>query len=501
MNNNDNPEINVSLPTPSNAARGELSKLLAFYSEGRYCEAESLALSIIINHPDQPFSWKVLGAIYAKTDRLDNALDANRKAVKIASDDPDAHYNLGNALRKSGRFEESESSYNEAIALKSDFASAHYNLGLTLYELGRLEEAEASYKQALVFKPDHYGAHNNLGHTLRDLERLEDAEAIFKQAIALKPDIAEAHHNLGLIFTRLGKLDEAEISFGRAIFFKPDFSQAHKELGVALRRQNKISEALKSLRQAIAINPDFADGYTELAVVQYRFGNINAARVNLLRSRSIDSESKKNNLFLNILNSRLKSSDPAFLEVGISKHDKVSGCASLYPVTLSRAVDADLIKCLYELNTINLDAGADPSFGNSAGDWGLFSRPLPLIQAVEKDLVRLMREAVKNDVFVWDSFFSIFGAGGGTLRHNHLLPGFDDDPSFGLVNRKFSLVYYLSVGDQNCPVPGYINFYDPAIAILPSDGMVMIFPADKYHSSNYNGNRDRVIIGANFYAI
>ena len=46
---------------------------------------------------------------------------------------------------------------------------------------------------------------------------------------------------------------------------------------------------------------------------------------------------------------------------------------------------------------------------------------------------------------------------------------------------------------------GILSFYEPEKEILPSDGLLVIFPADTYHSSVYNGNKDRVIVGVNFY--
>ena len=37
-----------------------------------------------------------------------------------------------------------------------------------------------------------------------------------------------------------------------------------------------------------------------------------------------------------------------------------------------------------------------------------------------KDLTKIMMKAVKSEIYIFASFFSIFGAGGGTKRHNHI---------------------------------------------------------------------------------
>ena len=90
-----------------------------------------------------------------------------------------------------------------------------------------------------------------------------------------------------------------------------------------------------------------------------------------------------------------------------------------------------------------------------------------------------------------DSFFTITSDGGGVNVHNHINK-LDQDPILKLGLQKFSLVYYLSVGDQSSSEPGLLKLYDPEEDILPSDGMIVIFPAERYHSAAYN-NRQMLI--------
>ena len=70
-----------------------------------------------------------------------------------------------------------------------------------------------------------------------------------------------------------------------------------------------------------------------------------------------------------------------------------------------------------------------------------------------------------------------------------------------LTKQKYSLTYYLAIGDQNCSKPGILKLKNPDKGILPSKGMIMIFPADRSHSAIYNGKEDRIMIGVNFYSL
>ncbi len=289
----------------------KFNSLLEHYQNGRFSDAEKLAVSITNEFPKHQFGWKVLGAILRATGRKSKAVDAIQTAVTLSPQDAEAHCNLGITLQELGRLDEAEASYTQAIALKPDYAEAHsnlgitlkalgrldqalasytqaialkpdyaeahYNLGITLQELGRLDEAEASYTQAIALKPDFAKAHSNLGNTLKELGRLNQALANYRQAIALKPDYAEAHYNLGIALQELGRLDEAEASYTQAIALKPDFAEAHYNLGNTLKELGRLDEAEASYTQAIALEPDYAEAHSNLGITLKALGRLDEA--------------------------------------------------------------------------------------------------------------------------------------------------------------------------------------------------------------------------------
>jgi len=242
----------------------EINSLLEHYQSGRYDLAENLSKEITQKYPDHHFGWKVLGAVFNISGRLQDSLIAYQKAVEISINDAVSHYNLGNTLKRLGRLEDAETSYKKAIAIKPDLAEAHSNLGITQQELGRLEDAESSYKKAIAIKPDLAEAHYNLGNTLQELDRLEDAESSYKKAIAIKPDLAEAHYNLGNTLKELGRLEDAETSYKNAIEIKSNYAEAHSNLGNTLKELARLEDAETSYKKAISINPDYAEAHYNL---------------------------------------------------------------------------------------------------------------------------------------------------------------------------------------------------------------------------------------------
>ena len=529
----------------NNPPQEQISSLLELYERGRFRDAEILATTITKDFPNHPFSWKVLGALLKQTGRIIDSLTAVQKSVQLAPQDAQAHYNLGNTLKELGRLDEAEASYTQAIALKPDFAEAQCNFGSTLQELGRLDEALASYTQAIALKPDFAEAHSNLGSTHKELGSLDEALASYTQAIALKPDFHEAHSNLGITLTELGRLDEALSSYNQAIALKPDYAEAHYNLGNTLKELGRLGEALASYTRAIALEPDYAGAHNNLGVtlqelgrldeaeasytqaiaiksdlaiahfglgiVFYSKGNEDLALKSIVKANDIEPKSKDYELLLRAMEARKSRKGN---EAATSHTTNITALSKLVssPLILNRVVEPELITSLYEMDFIQLDKTIrssllasgkhDARYGNGivSPDFNLFKDDRPIIQKLAEDLKKIMIKALNSDIYIYDSFFNILSAGGGTTPHVHLT-NLDRIIGLDIGKQKYSLVYYLSVGDQNCGEPGILKLYDPGEDILPCEGMITIFPASRRHSSVYGGKTDRVMIGVNFYSL
>ena len=320
------------------------------------------------------------------------------------------------------------------------------NQAITAHQEGRLKEAEQLYRSILKIHPEHLTVMNNLGLILHHYSKFDEAEESFRKTIELKPDYQLAHNNLGSTLKKLGRLDEAEASYRKAIELKPDHVDAHNNLDILLKEKRLLSKIEQAKKSEIKTKINFFKKVSE-----------------------------------KLLGSSLRLSSNPFIS--------------------SLKVEAELISQLYKINSKKLD-DVDPGYlryGNGrSSDYELFENDIPTIKNVEKDLINIMKEAVKSDIFIMESFFNIFQTGSGIVFHNHLT---NFDNTHGLFNQKFSLTYYLDIGDQNCSEPGILKLQDPDKEILPSEGMIVIFPASRKHSAVYNGVKDRVMIGVNFYSL
>ena len=289
----------------------QLETLLKYYQDGRYVEAEKLALLITKKFPKHQFAWKVLTVIFNRTNKISEALYAVKKSVQLNPNDIESYKNLSFILQKlgklneaeesykkililkpdsievynylgvlqheQGKFIEAEASYRKMIALKPGFAEVYNNLGNTLNEQGKFIEAEASFRKAIILKPEYFEVYYNMGIMLNVQHKFNEAEESYKKALAIKPDYVEAYNNLGNTLNEQGKFIEAEVSFRKAIALKPDHVVAYNNLGITLDEQGKFIEAEASFRKAIALKPDYTEAYSNLGKILHELGKLEEA--------------------------------------------------------------------------------------------------------------------------------------------------------------------------------------------------------------------------------
>ena len=330
-------------------------------------------------------------------------------------------------------------------------------------ETGKLNEACEALINAIRINPKDYKALINLGLIFFKLGQFEKSISTFKKVLELNKNNFSAFVNLGAVYKKKNDLKNAEINYLEAIKINPKSAVVLNNLGNTLKDLNKLEEAEKNYNKALEIDPNYIKATQNL---------------NLLL------QEKKT---LNIINSY------KFKKKHNIKHVKNTFIGT-------RKVESSLISNLYKINSLELkmtDGG--PLFGNGkTTNYQLFENNKKILNIVEQDLTRVMEEAVGSEIHIAESFLNILKEDSGSFPHTHIMP-FDQNND--LVNKKFSLVYYVSVGDQNASKPGLFKLENPKEEILPKDGTIIIIPADRIHSAVYNGKIDRLMIGVNFYSL
>ncbi len=435
--------------------------------------------------------------------RLKDAVKLYQEILKNKPTHIQSLHNMGVALKDIGNLDDAIISFKKALSLKPDYDLAHYNLGTTLNQLEKYKEAEISLKKAISLKPNFVEALNMLGSTLHFLDKYDEAIKYIKKAIILKPDFIKAHYNLGILLNQIKKFDEAEISFQKIVELNPDFKEVYNELGISLYHLGRLNESETNYKKSIELRPDFAESYNNLGSTVKDLGRFEEAESYCKKALELKPNFTKANDNLNLI-----SQEKKLLNILQSRNQKINKLTnstldielSSNPLVLNRSVEPELISSLYKIKSTKFtETEGGPLFGiGRTTDYNLFKNNFSILKKVEEDLTVIMKQAVNSNIFIRASFFNILEGKSGSVPHAHI-NSFDETQ--GLVNRKFSLVYYLSVGDQYCTEPGIFKLQEPDEEILPSNGMIIIIPAARKHSAVYNGKVDRVMMGVNFYSI
>jgi TonB family protein len=160
-------------------------------------------------------------------DSVDKEIEYLEKKIKEAPQSPEIRLMLGQVYIKARRNQDAIDVFVKAINLNPNLVEAHYQLGAAYLDQGKPNEAIAALRKAIEINPNHAMAHHSLGAALSKLGREEDAASEFKEALRQDPDNTETHFLLGHSYFTSGKYDEAIKELKQIPPIEPYTSNAH----------------------------------------------------------------------------------------------------------------------------------------------------------------------------------------------------------------------------------------------------------------------------------
>jgi len=262
---------------------------VVFLSSGLREKAALEYEGIISREPSHANVLSDLAVLRLNQNRIEEAIDLLKRAIKHKPDYILAHTNLVSALARQGRFEEAEELLQQSIRRWPNHARPYMALGLLRMDKGRYAEAEVLLTKAIQLDPVLVTAYSTLADAALRQGAIEKAHEVALRAIRLKandvatlnilgaiegeqgrpekalewlrratrhePNSPEPHHNMGIALLDLGRFGEARKSFEDAIRLNPEFAEAHENLGLTLMQLKIPDEAIKHLEKAVALNP------------------------------------------------------------------------------------------------------------------------------------------------------------------------------------------------------------------------------------------------------
>jgi len=192
---------------------------LHLHGQGKIAEAEAAYRALLQRWPHHGQAWHHLGILALQRNDYAMAAELIGKVLPNADTVAAPWANYGIAMLRLGKVDEAIAAQQRAVRIDPTFVAAYKNLGNAYREKNMRDEAEAAYRQALCIAPDADGWFN-LGLALQNVDP-GGGIAAFRQAAALDPNHVKALSSLANLLRLQGRIEDARVVWDRAISIDP----------------------------------------------------------------------------------------------------------------------------------------------------------------------------------------------------------------------------------------------------------------------------------------
>ncbi len=269
------------------------------FQAGRYPEAQEKLRQVLEHDPRNPVFWSYLGLTEAQLNDLGAAIADFQKALSLAPNKAQTHFDLGLLYGRTGDSEKALEMYRRGLRLDPAHAAGNQNYALLLMETGKFREAIPFLQKLRALGTPHLsvrvaliecylkGGMNSegkreiqsflheanasaedqlkLAKVLIEDKQPAEAQLVLEQVVKLLPDSAEAHAQLGRLLANKDLYEEAAQEMGRAVRLAPDSAEYSMRLAEILILWKHYGTALEFL---LAVK----DRFGGLVEYQYKLG-------------------------------------------------------------------------------------------------------------------------------------------------------------------------------------------------------------------------------------
>lgn len=437
-----------------------------------------------------------LGIILKNKGALHEAELLYLKGIEERYDFSICNINLARLYRQSGKLTRGIEILEKAICRKPNEANYYLELGEIYGESGLTEKGILAFQQCIKLNSKIAKAYIGLGVLYNQRAMYNEAIEANKKALKYEPENDKIYLNISTIYKNLGQIKNSIIAVKRALSIGGDNADAYFKLGGFLNEDGEYDRAIEAIEKALICGYDQGDCKFALASSKFGMGKYNEARVMLEEMYAETKEKSNRRLTLKIAIESVKT------KIRLEKNNNVQDQYRDEEMVIKsqRDISQSLINELNAVNIKPLVETQDSRYGNGkCSNFKLLDTKTPEIQKVKDDIYRLIEDKMNMTPYnlEYDSFLNVFSKGAGQPAHDHIR---SYDKVFDQSKNKYSLVYYIDIGDQQCKHPGILNLHKPEEKIKPTNGLIVIIPATRFHSVHYEGERKRMMIGVNFYA-
>ncbi|MDI6895199.1 MAG: tetratricopeptide repeat protein [Bacillota bacterium] len=221
-----------------------------------------------------PASLKLLGRIYARFRRYDEAARALHRILATGREDAEAHNLLGRIYLQAGRVDLAGDHFRQALGLYTRDASAMVGAALVEIREGRHNEAIAHLRQAVEVEPSCTEAYCRLGELyLYHLGNLHRASLMARQALLADPQYPMARHLLGMVYYLNGDVEQAVREWQKTVSGLNAYGPSLHTLANVALEQEDYQAARGYLERLLFAYPDDAEAKVKLGLANAAVGD------------------------------------------------------------------------------------------------------------------------------------------------------------------------------------------------------------------------------------
>ena len=238
-----------------------------YMQKEKYAEASREFQKALWHNPRLAEAYIGLGHAYTGLGRLDDALEAQQKAIQLEPNMAEAHITKGIILLKRAEKSQTKSDYERALSACRKGIELNPKLqvpilirvalGKAYLQEGKLTQASRQFEEILKTDSNFGDAYFYLGAIHLGQHEYEKAESAYHHAIKLDPSSAKAYERLAHLYGIRGiHLDKAIQLAEKAVDLKPDSAACYNTLSWLHFLNKDYEEAETSVKKALVLQPD-----------------------------------------------------------------------------------------------------------------------------------------------------------------------------------------------------------------------------------------------------
>lgn len=284
---------------PESKAPPELEQAVAQFNQQQYDEALESLNAAAAKYPELAPGRAMLARFFLQSNQAPMARAMLEQTVVEHPDDPEAYRMLGDIAFQERRLTEANLLFEHLSAVAAKFsgnaerktsyeAAGHAGLAAVAEARQQWEVARQHLLAWIAKDPKNAGAHHRLGQTLFGMQKPDEAFKELQTAADLSKELPPPEITMGRLYHQTGHPDDAAIWMNKAIAQSPN--SLVSRLGVAQWQWEigELEQARNNATAALKIKPDSLEGQV-LAGVISRFQKDLAAAEEYLQAAYLAS--------------------------------------------------------------------------------------------------------------------------------------------------------------------------------------------------------------------